>query len=319
MKPGNLTLRQLRIFIAVADHGSFVAAASSLGLSQPALSQSVRQLEAEVGAPLFVRTTRKVQLTAIGLSLLPQARSLLDQLDVIAHDIGDLVARRRGRVVVACVPSLAWRLMPPALAMITEAYPGITIELRDMRMRQIKEALLSGEADLGLGSTPGTGENLAFVEMARDRFHAVFPRGHALETVPAMTWRELARHPFIMMSHDTAIRDIVDEMIGTGKVDFKVVAELSNLASVNGYIQQGVGVTALPGIALPRDDHPTLAHRLLEKPQIGRTIAAIWREGAGLSPAAATIVRSIAACGAAGTIAGAGTNFDWFDFAVPEP
>ncbi len=319
MKPANLTLRQLRIFIAVAEHGSFVAAAASLGLSQPALSQSVRQLEAEVGAPLFVRTTRKVHLTAVGLSLLPQARALLAGLDAMAHDIEDLVARRRGRVVVACVPSLAWRLMPPVLAMNTDIYPGITIEVRDMRMRQIKEAVRSGEADLGLGSTPGPGEELAFVEMARDRFHAVFPRGHPLETAPRMTWHELSRHPFIMMSADTAIRDVVDEMSGQPEVDFNIVAELSNLATVNGYIQQGVGVTALPGIALPRDDHSRLTHRLLVDPEIGRTIAALWREEVGLSPAAATIVRSIAACGAAGTIAGSGTNLDWLEFALPEP
>ncbi|MEM8855593.1 MAG: LysR substrate-binding domain-containing protein, partial [Pseudomonadota bacterium] len=88
----------------------------------------------------------------------------------------------------------------------------------------------------------------------------------------------------------------------------------SNLATVNGYVQQGLGVTALPGLALPRDDHPAIAHRPLAEPELGRTIAAIWRGRVGLSPSASSILTSLEATAAEGSVLGHGTNFNWLDF-----
>ncbi|MEM8853420.1 MAG: LysR substrate-binding domain-containing protein, partial [Pseudomonadota bacterium] len=273
MKANNLTLRQMRVFVAVADHGSFVGAANALGLSQPALSQSVRQLEEEVGSRLFMRTTRRVQLTGVGLSFLPQVRHLLRQLDDMVANIQDMVERRRGRVVLGCVPSVAWRMMPPVLAKNTELFPGITVVVRDTSMRLIKELLASGELDVALGNMPSERDALSAIPVARDRMHAVFPRGHPLEALPVVPWGALSDYPFIAMTPDTGIREIVDSVVLLGHASLDVTAELSNLATVNGYVQQGLGVTALPGLALPRDDHPAIAHRPLAEPELGRTIA----------------------------------------------
>lgn len=317
MKANNLTLRQLRVFIAVADHGSFVGAAQTLGLSQPALSQSVRQLEAEVGSALFTRTTRRVQLTGIGLSLLPQARHLLRQVDAMVADLQDVVERKRGRIVLGCVPSVAWRMMPPVLAMNSELFPGITVVVRDMSMRRIKEALQSGEVDIALGNLPQDGDPLSAMPIARDRMHAVFPRGHPLEALDEVPWALLSEHPFVAMTTDTGIREITDSVVLLGHASLTMRAELSNLATVNGYVQQGLGVSALPGLALPRDDHPELAHRPLVEPELERTIAVTWRGNMDISPTASTILTSLSRVAAEGRVIGHGTNFDWLEFAAP--
>ncbi len=314
MKANNLTLRQLSVFVAVADHGSFVGASGALGLSQPALSQSVRQLEAEVGSPLFVRTTRRVQLTGVGLGLLPQARHILRQVDSMVANISDMVERRRGRVVLACLPSVAWRMMPPVLAKNSELFPGITVVVRDMSMRLMRDALRNGEADIGLGNMPTERDGLSAVPLATDSMHAVFPRGHALGSMTTVPWKRLAEHPFVTMTPDTGIREIVDSVALLGRANLRITAELSNLATVNGYVQQGVGVSALPGLALPRDDHPALAHRPLVAPELSRTIAVIWLSDVGLSPAASTILTSLKAAAEAGAVLGDGTNFSWLDF-----
>jgi len=107
MNRNNVTLRQLRAFVLVADKGSFVAAAETLALSQPALSHSIQQLEEQIGSALFHRTTRSVKLTGLGMGFLPTARHLLRQIDTSIADIQEAAARKRGRVVVACLPNPA--------------------------------------------------------------------------------------------------------------------------------------------------------------------------------------------------------------------
>lgn len=314
MKPNNVTLRQLRMFLAVADHGSFVAAAAALGLSQPALSQGIRQLEDEIGSPLFVRTTRRVQISGVGLGLLPQARHLLKQVDAMVADMRDLVERKRGRIVVACLPSVAYRLMPPVLAKNKALFPGVSVVVRDLDMRRVTAAVTSGEADIGIGSPPGQNDAIGSIAIARDRMHVVFRRGHPLEALEAVPWPRLAEHPFIAMTTDTGIREIVDSVVLLGRVQLSVAAELSNLATVNGLLEEGLGVSVLPGLALPRDGHAVLTHRPLVEPEVGRDIAILWRRSVGLSPAASTILTSIEAAIADGAVPRSTGTFDWLDF-----
>jgi DNA-binding transcriptional LysR family regulator len=314
MKANNVTLRQLRMFIAVADHGSFVTAASALGLSQPALSQAIRQLEEEIGSPLFVRTTRRVQISTVGLGLLPQARHIVRQVDAMVDEMRDMVERRRGRIRVACLPSVAWRLMPPVLSRNKALFPGVKVVLRDTDMGHITADVLAGEADLGIGSPPERVDDLASVPVARDRMHVVFPRGHALEAMDRVPWHHLSGHPFVAMTSDTGIREIVDGVVLLGRTSLDVVAELSNLATVSGLVEEGAGISALPGLALPRQDHPALAHRPLVEPEIHRDIALIWRRSLGLSPAASTILSSFEAVVADGTMPAAAGTFEWLSF-----
>src|SRR3546814_7093241 len=105
-------LRKLRTFVAVGRHGGFGRAAADLGLTQSAVSVAVRRLEGELGVQLLDRTTRSVRPTAAGARLLPVATRLLDELDAALQEVRETGRRRRGRVTVACLPSVAARLMP---------------------------------------------------------------------------------------------------------------------------------------------------------------------------------------------------------------
>jgi DNA-binding transcriptional LysR family regulator len=292
MNRNNVTLRQLRAFVLVADKGSFVAAAETLALSQPALSHSIQQLEEQIGSSLFHRTTRSVKLTGLGMGFLPTARHLLRQVDTSIADIQEAAARKRGRVVVACLPSIAFRLMPAVIAGEASRL-GLRVVVRDVNLTAITTAVLDGQADLGIGSFETAAPSLDGVVIGRDRFYGAFPKSHPLAQLPEVSWADLQGHPFIAMTLEHGIRNLIDNAIAPHNVRLSIASEVSNLVTIYGLLEQGVGITALPGLALPPGEHPLLVYRPLKDPILERTIRVVWRHGIGLSPAARTIVKAI--------------------------
>jgi DNA-binding transcriptional LysR family regulator len=317
MKANNLTLRQLRAFVAVADHESFVAASKAIGLSQPALSQSVRQIERDLGARLFVRTTRNVHLTGIGMSFLTHARHVLRQVDEMATEMERTIERRRGRIVVACLPSVAWRLMPPLMAESTRLFPETRIVVRDMSMAAIHDAVRSGEVDIGIGSLRGTMVDFSSVVILRDRMHAVFARDDPFAALGCVGWDQLATRPFVSMTEETGIRQILDDVATTGRKPLTFSAEVSGLATLMGLVERGAGVTVVPGLALPRAGHPTLGACPLSDPEIGREIGLIWRRASLVSPEAARLLKALDIVRRLDHVDAEETTFTWSDFTVP--
>lgn len=296
MQRNNVNLKQLRAFVVVADEGSFVRAAGILHISQPALSQCIRQLEGQIGSALFHRTTRRVQLTALGMSFLPQARHLLRQFDGVINDLKDVVARKRGRVVVACLPSVAYRLMPRVVATNERLHPGVRITVRDTNLKGVIAAVTSGEADLGIGSSGADTPELASRVLARDGFNAVFPKDSPLVCRKVVRWKDLAEYPFVAMTHETGVRELVDMATEQSGIRLNIVAEVSNVATLFGMLEEGIGISALPGLVLPRDDHSFIRHAGFADNGIERTIRLFWRAGIGLSPSALALIDAMNRC-----------------------
>jgi DNA-binding transcriptional LysR family regulator len=292
----NVTLKQLRAFVVVADKGSFVRAAEALHLSQPALSQTIRQLEDQIGSPLFRRTTRSVRMTPLGLGFLPHVRHLLGQVDGVMADVKDIATRKRGRVVIACLPSVASRLMPRVIAMNERLFPGIRVTIRDVNMRTVIAAVTSGEADLGIGSSAAEHDDLQTAVLARDHFHALVPITSSLARRRTLRWRDLADEPFVAMTYETGIRELVDAATSEQGIKLRIVSEVSNMATLSGMLEESIGVSALPGLALPRNDQAFIRHRLLIEPKVQRTIRLFWRGSVGLSPSARAVVTSLRHC-----------------------
>jgi DNA-binding transcriptional LysR family regulator len=313
MPRNNVTLKQLRAFLAVADKGSFVAASEALARSQPALSQLIRQLEDEIGAPLFNRTTRSVKLTSLGMGFLPTARHLVTEFEAAIEDIQEAVAEKRGRVIVACLPSIAYRIMPQVIAANESAHPGMRVIVRDVNLKGIVAALTDEQADIGIASVPLAGTSLDGLTIARDRFYAVFPRSHALAKRQIVQWKDLAGYPFISMTTDNGIRQLVDHAVASQGVRLSIKSEVSNLATLYGLLESGIGVAALPGLALPADNHPFLVCRTLKNPTVERTIQVLWRPGIGLSPSGRDIIDSMRKALLAGRLLNDGRRVKWSD------
>lgn len=296
MSAHNASLRQLRAFVNIVDKGSFVGAAGVLNLSQPALSQCVRQLEEHVGSSLLNRTTRSVQLTHVGKAFLPRARELLDHFDSMMDDLEKIVARKHGEVTIACLPSIASHLMPKALAIVTTRFPGIHVTVRDANMRGVFSALHTGEADIGIGSAICDSPELDSVIFARDQMYALLPFTSPLARRRSLTWKDLADEPFIAMSEETGIRELLEEAMQAQGITLDIKADVCNLATLSGMIEEGLGISAVPSLTLPRDSQSFIRYRPLTEPKVQRTIRLFWNSNLGLSPAAAAIASALEQC-----------------------
>jgi DNA-binding transcriptional LysR family regulator len=288
----NVDLRQLRAFVEVVQAGSFSRAARSLGITQSALSQAVRQLEDELQVRLLDRTTRSVQLSKVGAEFLPGIQRLLADLDHQLQDLRDLREHRRGHVTVACVPSVALRLMPEVLANFQRDYPMVNVTLKEVSRHQIIAGLRSGEAELGIANVPDEDPDLDATRLLTDSFALVMRRDHPLASQASVSWADGAAAGMVAMATGTGIRLEMER--GLAEISpGGPLHEAEHPATLLAMVEAGVGVAPLPGLAWPPVDHPVLTIRKLVAPFIERDLYLLKRIGRDLSPAGRALHRGI--------------------------
>lgn len=283
-------IRQLQVFREVAEAGSFSEAATRLHLSQPATSGAVRKLEEALGVRLFDRSTRRIFLTPEGHELLRLAGRLVDEFEAITGDFRDHLARRRGRIVVAALPSLAAVTLPPALARLKASHPGIDVSLRDTLHDEIQELVGSGGADFGLTVAPRTGRGLAFRPLIVDRFVLVCPPGHELAGRRQVTWTQVVRYPMIGMAHTSSVRQHIDAACARAAIPLRNEYDPGHLATVGALVREGLGIAALPSLTTPLLRFAGLVEVPIVRPRVERTMGIVTRAGRSLSVAAGALV-----------------------------
>jgi LysR family transcriptional regulator, carnitine catabolism transcriptional activator len=288
--PRNIDLHQLRSFVAVARLGNFTRAAERLNLSQPSLSLQIRQLEQAIGLRLLDRSTRSVALTRAGEDFLPTAARLLDDFQSAIGTVADLAARRRGRVAVAVLPSVAAELLPRAIALLRARHPDIVVSLRDDVAEHIPARVRSGEVDFGLGAIDGVDADLSGAPLIADELIAVLPRAHPLANGAKTSWRALARHPFVAMSRDSSVRLLTEQAFARNGLRLEPAFEAKYMSTAIGLVAQGLGVGALPSSAVSMVRQAGLAHAEIHGPVMKRRIGIMTRRGRSLSPAAQALV-----------------------------
>jgi DNA-binding transcriptional LysR family regulator len=281
----NFDLTDLRAFVAVADLGSFRAASEGMHLTQPALSRRVDKLEQALGFRLFDRTTRKVELNAMGRSFLPRARHVLNELDSALLGMTDLSDRLRGQVTVACVPSTVATFVADALRDFHRQFPRIRVRVIDESATDILLAVARSEADFGI-SYLGTHEpDLEFEPLFEEDFVLACPTSHPLASRRRVTWAELAQHDVVMLAPGSGNRMLVDQALA-GLQQPAWSCEVRHVPALVSLIEAGIGVGAVPRFALPVGAHAGLTSIALVEPRVVRTIGMIRRRGRPLSPAA---------------------------------
>jgi LysR family carnitine catabolism transcriptional activator len=289
----NVTLRQLHAFLRLAASRNFSNAAQEVGLSQPAFSLSIRRLEETIGARLFDRDTRTVALTPEKQEFLPVAQRLVEDWTAAFSDIRELIAKRRGRVVVAALPSLAAAVLPSTLARYATAYPGVELGVRDVIADEILNLLKAGKADLGLSVDPGEADDLVFEPLLSDRFVLICRNDHPLARRERATWADLARHPFIAMARSTSVRQHIERALDRAGVHVSQVIEVDHLATVSGMLAAGLGLTSLPSLCLPVVLQESMAWRPVDEPEMHRRLGLLRRRRQSLSVAAAALAAEL--------------------------
>jgi DNA-binding transcriptional LysR family regulator len=273
----------------VAREGNFTRAADSLLLSQSALTITIHQLEEDIGASLFNRTTRQVSLTVGGENFLPVARQLLEDFDRAMSDARVAASRRTGQVEIAVLPSVAIRLMPGILERLRESNPGIRVRLRDDNARGVHRQVRHNEADFGISNLWQPHPELQFTPLTRDRFGLVCRADHPLarEQGP-VSWRELQGSPLFIMAADTGVYTAIQAAEALPDWVRSPAGEVLAMVTLVEMIRAGLGITVLPELAEPSHSDPALVFRKLVNPTVEREICIISRKNHTLSPAAKT-------------------------------
>ena len=275
----NLTIRQLEILVAAADAGTFSAASARLGISQPALSETIRRLETETGLRLFDRTTRSLELTADGRHAVAVAREVVRDFQVSLGSIADRSKGRRGRVTLAALPSVACAILPDAVRRFRKEFGGVDVTVHDVLHERAVAFVADGLADLALTTRPGRLDGLEFEELGSDELRLVCSRAHPLARARNVGWRDLAAYPFVAMARTSSVRRLTDAAFINSGMTVEPAYEVEQIPSAAALVQAGLGVTALPSLTLAMVNARHLATRPLARPTMRRPIGLIRLAG----------------------------------------
>ena len=285
----NITLRQLRAFIAVAEEGSFTEAAARLHVTQSAASALIRELESEIGLRLFDRTTRRVEPTDAGREFRASAARMLGDLDHAVADAHALAERRRGRVTIAGSPLLAVAMLPAAIADFGRRFPAIRVVVRDLRSDEIIEAVVGGAADCGIGTFPPSSEGIEQEELMTDALRLFCGRDHALAG-QRVRWADLREQPLIALTRESGVRALIDRNLEAAGVVGEPAFEVTQMATAVAMIGTGLGIAVLPTYARAFAQLYRIVDKPIDAPRVSRPISFIRRRGRSLSPAAASFL-----------------------------
>lgn len=282
----NIDLEDLRAFVATAEMQSFRAAADSIHLSQPALTRRIQKLEATLGVPLLERTTRRVSLTAVGRDFLPRARRLLDDLETSLMSVREIAERRSGLVSIACIPTAAYYFLPDVISAFTAEFPAIRFRILDAGANEVLQSVLNREVDFGITLLGADDPDVAFDPLIEEPFLLACRRDHPLAGRDSVTWQELADHRFVTVGRSSGNRLIMDLALAKANVRPRPFFEVQHLSTSLGLVEAGLGVAALPRMALPTGPHHTIATVPLISPDVTRTVGVVRMPGSRRSPAA---------------------------------
>lgn len=284
----NVDLSHLRTFLVVAELGSFHAAAKKLHLSQPALSRRIANLEDALGARLFDRTTRRISLTLIGRELTRRTRVLINQVESTLLGIRDLTEGWKTELFIACVPSAVCYFLPAVLAQFYDKFPNVRVHILDEGANDGLSRVIRGEAEFGLNFIGTDESEIDFEPILREPFVLVCRRDNLLARRRKVAWSELSAHRLITVSRSSGsgIRMLLDIALANVPEKLNWFYEVRHISLLPALVAAGLGVAAIPRLAMPKGKNSLLATIPLVEPTVTRTLGLMRKRGRSLSPAA---------------------------------
>ena len=294
MKPAtkplaHINLKLLQTFLLVAEQSSFRIAAEKSFRSPSAVSAQIRQLEEQLGVPLFHRTTRNVRLTDEGKQLLECAQRALLEVESGLRKIQESADIRRGRVALSCSPTIAETRLARVLAAFEKDYPGIEVSVRELTSAALFDSVRKREVDFGIGPAIDTVE-FNFEPVLEDPLFALVPRRFITTAKRSISLATLSNMPLLVLSHATALRGMLEAAMRERHLSFTTRYEFTQAQTLISMASAGLGAAILPKVALPqRVDSSTYVLRIVN-PALVRQVAVITMRGQNHSPASFRLV-----------------------------
>lgn len=285
-----MELYQLGYFLEIARQRSFTRAAGHLHMAQPALSQQMKNLEQELGTDLFIRGRKETQLTAAGKALLPRAEALLAQAEAARTVVADVAQLRGGRLVIAAIPSVSACLLPKVIARFGREHGRIALQLIEASSEDVAESVESGLADIGFLQPPVSKRTFETRFVITEPFVLLAAKSHALARQREVRLKQLADESFIF--YKGRARDAALEACRKAGFAPRIACESGELETIRALVAAGLGVAVVPELAastLPK----TIRSLAIREPKMERQIAAVWKKGSNLSPAAEVLLKLV--------------------------
>ncbi len=285
-----VTIREIDVFVAVADGLSFSKASEQLHISQPSLSATIRNLEEALNARLFDRHTRSVALTPVGQKLAVIARQMLADFDHAFQRISDVVEGKVGTLAIAASPSVMCGFLPGALKAFHKTHPRIEIQLYEEVFEQCIGMLRAQKVEVALTPRKETAEDLLQYELFEDKLVLVCRNDHPLATFDAVQWGQIVRYEQIALKAASNVRQLIDQEHQRRGMQPRILYEVERVSSMVSFISSGHGVGILPYTLFHAYDRSTVTCRSISDGELSRTICASRLSAHTPSPIASAFV-----------------------------
>ncbi len=242
-------LRQLECFCAVARTGSFTKAADELGIAQPSLSEQIARLEQGLGAALFERLSRRIELTPLGEAILGKAQALLEDAAALPEHCERARKGVRGPLRAAAIPTILPYFLAPILKGFMERYPEVDLHVREGTTSELVEQILEGLLDVAILSLPVDHGGLVMKELFRDPLYLAVPEGHSLAAQKKVQLRRLSEERLLILKDGHCLRDETLAVCDQARARFAGQFEADQFLTIFELIRGGFGVSIVPEMA----------------------------------------------------------------------
>lgn len=275
-------LRQLEYFCAVARTGSFTKAADDLGIAQPTLSEQIAKLEKVLGAALFERLNRRIELTPLGQAILGKARALLEDAASLPEYFERVQEGVRGPLRVGAIPTILPYFLAPLLKEFTQRYPEVDLHVREGTTTELVDQVLEGLLDVAVVSLPVEGAGLVMKQLFRDPLFLAVPEDHPLASAVKVQLRRVPKERLLILKDGHCLRDETLAACDKAKTRFAGHFEADQVLTIFELIRAGFGVSIVPEMARGL----SVGCKLLEiEPKVSRRIGYVRLELRYLSKA----------------------------------
>ena len=241
-----MTLKQLKAFLVLARTLNYANAADELFLSQSALSLSIKGLEEELGGKLFKRTTRRVELTTEGQSLIPYAKKLLANWEDMEKDVKQRFQLHRGTLNIASMPFATHAVLPTIMHNFSQQHPNISYSIHDVPNEKVIEKVQEGIFEIGICFEPQLSHQLSFTPLFHEDFVALLPKDHILASQKSVSMAELCTYPFVTLQKPSIIRHVIENCCQKNQLILDLKVECHQISSLSHFVAYGMGVSAIP-------------------------------------------------------------------------
>ncbi|MFD3274463.1 LysR family transcriptional regulator [Paenibacillus dendritiformis] len=288
-----MDIKQLFYFVTVADQLSYSKAAQKLHISQPSLSNAIKNLEHEVGSPLLERSTRKIELTDAGKVLYNKSLQLLSHMNILKKEMQEVRLTGSGELIIGMIESVRhW--VPKVIREYQGRYPSMRIKLIEVLSRKaVIDSLRKYHTHLIITNQCIEEEDIESLPLYKEKLVLVLHRAHPLSAKESITFTELAEEPFIISMEGFQTREDILEAFALEEASPNIQFEIERFETALTLVRENLGVAIIPENYLVEPKDVSIVRKTMDSPALERTVYLTYMKNRYLAPAVQSFLEDI--------------------------